>query len=67
MPGVLQFFTQQFEMTGINVLDLFSTRGKITFIFAQRDAAKAYERISSAIDAVKTMPLSATKPKQSLY
>lgn len=58
VPGVLQFFSQQFEIAGINLLDVFSTRGKITFIFSQRDAAKAYERISSAIEAVKAMPLS---------
>ncbi len=58
VPGVLQFFVQQFEMAGINIHDLFSTRGKITFLFSQRDAAKAYERISAAIEAVKVMPFS---------
>lgn len=57
VPGLLQFFAQQFEIAGINIEDVFSTRGKITFVFAQRDAAKAYERVSAAIDAVKTMPL----------
>jgi len=58
VPGILQFFSQQFELGGINVEEVFSTRGKITFVFAQRDAAKAYERISTALEAVKTMPLS---------
>ncbi|MDP3742447.1 MAG: hypothetical protein Q8R15_03970 [Candidatus Micrarchaeota archaeon] len=58
VPGVLQFFVQQFEMAGINIHDLFSTRGKITFLFAQRDAARAYERISAAIEAVKAIPFS---------
>lgn len=61
VPGILQFFARQFEMTGINVLDVFSTRGKITFVFAQRDAAKAYERISAAIDAAGMMPFSMQK------
>ena len=61
VPGILQFFTQQFEMAGINVEDVFSTRGKITFVFSQRDAARAYERISASIDAVKGMPLSTRK------
>ncbi len=57
VPGILQFFTQQFEIAGINILDAFSTRGKMTFIFAQRDAARAYERLNAAIEAVKVMPL----------
>ncbi len=56
VPGVLQFFARQFEMAGINLHDVFTTQGKITFIFAQKDAAKAYERISAAIESVKTMP-----------
>ncbi len=59
VPGILEFFAQQFEMSGVNLREVFSTRGKITFVFAQRDAAKAYERISAAIEAVKAMPLSA--------
>ncbi|MFH1247123.1 MAG: hypothetical protein V1644_01965 [Candidatus Micrarchaeota archaeon] len=58
VPGILQFFVQQFEMAGVNIFEVFSTRGKITFIFSQRDAAKVYERISAAIEAVKAMPFS---------
>ncbi len=58
VPGVLQFFSQQFEMAGINIYEVFSTRGKITYVFSQRDAAKAYERISASIDAAKAMPFS---------
>ncbi len=56
IPGILQFFTQQFEMAGVNIIDVFSTRGKISFIFRQKDAARAYERVSASIEAVKTMP-----------
>ncbi len=58
IPGVVQFFVKQFELAGINLHDVFSTRGKITFLFHQRDAARAYERISSAVEATKAMPFS---------
>ena len=57
IPGILQFFTQQFEMAGINIIDVFTTRGKMSFIFHQKDAARAYERVSAAIEAIKSMPL----------
>ncbi len=57
IPGLLQFFSQQFDAAGINVEEVFSTRGKITFVFAQRDAARAYEKISESIEAIKLMPL----------
>ncbi len=58
IPGIIQFFTKQFELAGINLHDVFSTRGKITFLFNQRDAAKAYERINRAVEAAKAMPFS---------
>lgn len=56
IPGLLEFFTQQFEMSGINIIDVFTTRGKMSFIFHQKDAARAYERVSAALEAVKAMP-----------
>ena len=53
VPGILDFYTDQFKQAGVNIVEIFSSRGKISFLMQQKDAAKVYENIVRGIEAIK--------------
>ncbi len=55
VPGILDFYTEKFDQAGVNLLEVFSTRGKISFLIRQKDAAKAYENMMNGLESIKTM------------
>lgn len=53
VPGILDFYTEKFQQVGVNILETFSTRGKISFLIRQKDAAAAYENIVKSLESIK--------------
>lgn len=48
-PGIFAFLTQRLANAGVNVISVFSTYRKVSFLIEERQVAKAYELFSTAI------------------
>jgi hypothetical protein len=49
LPGYVNLFLTQFARNGINVEDIVSTYGQVTFVFEEKDVLKAYELCKNII------------------
>lgn len=48
-PGIFAYMTQQLASVGINLLAIFTTYRKASFLIEEKQVSKAYERISNSI------------------
>lgn len=47
-PGTISFFSAQLESASVNVLAMYNTMSKMSLVISEKDASKAYERLSKA-------------------
>jgi len=54
-PGVFSYFIDALHQSGVNIVGVFSSYSKMSFVVAEADAHRAYDRLVRAINAAKTL------------
>lgn len=54
-PGVFAFMAQRLASAGVNMLSVFTTYRKISFLIDERDVGKAYDHLSKAISSSRRL------------
>lgn len=54
-PGVFNYFVEALNQSNVNIVGVFSSYSKISFVVADADAHRAYDRLVRAINAAKTL------------
>ncbi|GEM_PF-6766060 len=54
-PGLLNYLVQSLNQIQVNILGVFTSYSKISFVIAENDAPVAYDRLSRSIAAAKSM------------
>ncbi len=54
-PGVFSYFVETLHQSNVNIIGIFSSYSKMSFVVAESDAHRAYDRLVRAIAAAKTL------------
>ncbi|MBI2445329.1 hypothetical protein HYV43_02980 [Candidatus Micrarchaeota archaeon] len=54
-PGVFNYFLEALYQADVNIIGVFSSYSKMSFVIAESDAPRAYDRLARAIAAAKTL------------